>query len=173
MQRVGKEWVDIPQKILLIDVEKCTGCRICELICSLHHERECNPAKSRIHIIKWGEAGLDVPLLCQQCDIPLCESVCPVKAVNRDTKTGALLIKDDACIGCRMCVIVCPFGGVFEDMEKRKVIKCDLCEGDPKCVEFCPTEALQYMPITRAILLKKRASAERMGELMRKLVLPP
>lgn len=167
-----EERLDISQKILLIDAEKCTGCRICEIICSLHHEGECNPAKSRIHIIKWDEAGIDVPMLCQQCEIPLCEDACPVKAIYKDVETGALLIKDDVCNGCKICISFCPFGGISLDTNERKIVKCDLCGGDPKCVDFCPTEALRYAPVSRAIILKKRESAVRIGELMTKLVFP-
>ncbi len=58
------------------------------------------------------------------------------------------------------------------DTNERKIVKCDLCGGDPKCVDFCPTEALRYVPVSRAIILKKRESAVRIGELMTKLVFP-
>lgn len=161
------------QKILLIDPEKCTGCRICEVACSLHQEKECNPSKSRVHILKWEGLGVDVPMLCVQCDEPICEAVCPTAAIRRDAKTKAISIDHEACIGCRMCVMACPFGGITLDTVERRALACDLCEGDPICVKLCPTGALQYVSATRAILAKKRGAAERLGELMRKFITPP
>lgn len=160
------------QKILIIDPEKCTGCRICEVACSLHHEEECNPSKSRVHILKWEELGADVPMLCMQCDEPVCEAVCPVSAIHRDAETNAISIDNEVCIGCRMCVVACPFGGITFDMVGKKALACDLCKGDPICVKLCPTEALQYVSATRAILMKKRKAAEKLGELMMKLAAP-
>ncbi len=156
------------EKILVIDAEKCAGCRTCEATCSFHHEKEFNPSKSRIRILKWEEAGLDLPTVCLQCDIPLCEKACPVKALSRETETGAILIDYDACIGCKMCVMACPFGGVSMDMAKRKPIKCDLCGGKPACAEFCPTGAITYMNATKANLRKRRTSIEKLSELVRK-----
>ena len=156
------------QKILLIDPERCTGCRICEVACSLHQERECDPSKSRIHVLKWEETGIDVPVLCVRCDEPLCEAICPVAAIRRDAKTEAVLIDHETCIGCRMCAVVCPFGGITLDLARKRALVCDLCKGDPICVKLCPTEALQYLSATRAVLMKKRRAAERLGELMKR-----
>jgi len=160
------------EKILFIDPEKCTGCKVCELVCSLYHENEINPMKSRIHVMSWEEEGIDVPMVCQQCETPMCEVVCPAKATYRDPLTGAMLINEEVCIGCRMCIIACPFGGPSINPDTRKTVKCDLCEGEPKCVKFCVTKALQYMPVSKAVLLKKRAAAEKLGELVRTLATP-
>jgi len=160
------------EKILFVDPEKCTGCKVCELVCSLEHENEINPTKSRIHAISWEEEGIDVPIVCQQCETPLCELACPKKATYRDPQTGAMLINEEECIGCRMCILVCPFGGPSINPDTRKTIKCDLCQGEPKCVEFCVTKALQYMPVSKAVLLRKRAAAQKFGELVRTLATP-
>ena len=155
------------KKILSVDAEKCTGCRTCELVCSFHHENEFVPAKSRIHIIKWEETGLDIPIVCQQCDIPVCENVCPVKAIRRDNETGAMLVDYDTCIGCRMCIMACPLGALYPDKEKKRIIKCDLCDGDPMCVKFCPSSAVQYSTPAKAMLMKKRSAAEKISEFVR------
>jgi len=160
------------EKILFVDPEKCTGCKVCEFVCSLHHENEINPMKSRIHVIAWEEEGIDVPMVCQQCETPMCEAVCPASATYRDPKTGAMLINEEACIGCRMCIIACPFGGPSINPDTRKTIKCDLCQGEPKCAEFCVTKALQYISPSKAVLIRKRAAAQKLGELVRKLVAP-
>jgi Fe-S-cluster-containing hydrogenase component 2 len=68
--------------------------------------------------------------------------------------------------------VFCPFGGIGIDVRQGKVIKCDLCGGDPVCVKFCDPEALQYVPATSLSLMKQRAAAERFSELMKKLLAP-
>jgi len=161
----------LTRKVLMVDIEKCTGCRICEIACSLHNAKVCNPSKSRIHVLKWDRYGISIPLLCQQCETPLCEKVCPTKATYRDTKTKALLVNHDLCIGCRQCVMICPFGGSSWDAEEGIILRCDLCKGDPVCVKLCPTGALEYVTITKYILLRKRESAGKISELVRRLVL--
>lgn len=158
------------EKILYIDPEKCSGCRICESVCSLHHEKVCNPARSRIHIEKWETAGLYIPIVCQQCETPLCQAVCPMHAIRIDEKTGALMIDYDLCVGCRLCVMFCPFGGVNIDTKTRKVLKCDLCDGEPRCITFCEPKALQYLNATAINLRKRRAAAEKFSDLMKKLL---
>jgi carbon-monoxide dehydrogenase iron sulfur subunit len=160
------------QMTLMVDPEKCTGCRLCELACSIKHENVANPNTSRVHIVKWMIGGVYIPMVCQQCDSPVCEAVCPVNATFRDPETGAMMIDYDKCIGCRMCVVYCPFGGAGLDVRRRKTIKCDLCDGDPMCVKFCRPEALQYVAATATTLRRKRAAAEKFSELMKKLLTP-
>jgi len=158
------------QKILFVDPEKCTGCRICESACSIHHEKVCNPTRARVHVVKWETAGLYIPIVCLQCDTPICETVCPMRAIKRDPKSGAMLIDSALCVGCRLCVQFCPFGGVEIDAKTGKIIKCDLCGGEPICVKFCDPEALQYVNATVVNVTKRRVAAERFSELMKKLL---
>ena len=157
--------------MLLVDPEKCTGCNLCELACSIKNEGRCSPTASRIHITKWMRSGVYVPMVCQQCETPICQMVCSMDCITRDDKTGALHIDQDKCIGCRLCVVFCPFGGIGIDT-KRRVVKCELCEGDPVCVKFCRPEALQYVPITRVNLMKQRAAAEKLSGLVKKFLAP-
>jgi Fe-S-cluster-containing hydrogenase component 2 len=156
-------------KILFIDPEKCTGCRLCETVCSMQHEKVCNPALARIHVAKWETKGLYIPVVCMHCESPICEQVCPVKAIKRDEKTGAVLINYDVCVGCRLCALYCPFAGAQIDSKKGRVLKCDLCDGEPLCVKFCDPQALQYVKATTANMMKQRAAAEKFSEFMKKL----
>ncbi|MFX0170831.1 MAG: 4Fe-4S dicluster domain-containing protein [Candidatus Hodarchaeota archaeon] len=158
------------QKFLFVNPEKCSGCRICETVCSLHHEKVCNPGRARVQVIKWESIGLYIPIICHQCDVPICEEVCPMSAVHKNENTGALLIDYGLCVGCRLCVSHCPFGGVAIDIDS-KVKKCDLCDGDPQCVKNCEPEALQYIEATTINLMKRKAAAERFSELMKKMVI--
>jgi len=159
----SKEAMNV-SKILVIDSEKCNGCRACEWACSLYKEKVIN--KSMIRIVKWPARGVEFPMVCVQCEVAVCEKVCPVGAIKRNEDIGALEVDKDACIGCKLCVYVCPFGGIYFDTEQRRVLKCEQCEGDPVCAKVCPTEALQYVEATRANMWKKRAAIERITELL-------
>lgn len=156
------------QKMILVDPTKCTGCRTCELVCSVKNEGIANPARSRIHIIRFDPIVFEVPMLCQQCVSAPCITICPVKAISRDKESGVVNISQDLCIGCKMCVVVCPFGAMGFDPVGKKVFKCDQCGGDPLCVKFCETKALQYVDVTAASLQKSWESAQKLSELARK-----
>ncbi len=158
------------QKILVLDPEKCTGCRLCALACSFGKEKEFNLMKSRIGIVWIPNIGMNIAMVCQQCAKPLCEDVCPMRAIYRNERTGAMLINPDLCIGCKMCMIVCPFGGPSIDIETGTMIKCDLCDGDPECVKYCVYGALDYVPADEATFTKRRAGAERLAEALKKIV---
>jgi Fe-S-cluster-containing hydrogenase component 2 len=74
----------------------------------------------------------------------------------RDVKTDALIVDPNKCIGCRMCFNSCPIGGMSVEQNKGTAMKCDLCDGQPRCVEFCPTGALKYSRLDKISVLKKR-----------------
>jgi anaerobic carbon-monoxide dehydrogenase iron sulfur subunit len=63
------------EKFLTVNAEKCTGCRLCEQVCSVVHEGVSNPAKSRIQIVKWEDEGRYIPMICQQCEDAPCQNV--------------------------------------------------------------------------------------------------
>lgn len=150
------------EKILFADYEKCTGCRLCEVACSFKHEDMFIPSKSRVQVMKWEEQGVDVPVICQHCEDAPCMLACPVNAISRDAKTGAVIVNADVCIGCRMCMGICPFGAITFDVDKAKVIKCDLCGGQPECVKFCSPKALDFISPADAAVRKKVSYAEKM-----------
>ncbi|MEA2086249.1 MAG: 4Fe-4S dicluster domain-containing protein [Chloroflexota bacterium] len=156
-------------KVLMVDYEKCTGCRMCELVCSVKHEGVSNPARSRIKIVKWEWEGRYIPMACQQCQSAPCMAVCPVKAISRDEELNRVVVDYDLCIGCRMCVAACPFGAMSFDTLASKVIKCDLCDGDPQCVRFCDTKAIQYVDASKINIEKQRAAAEKFLGIMQEI----
>ncbi|MHC8509846.1 MAG: 4Fe-4S dicluster domain-containing protein [Rhodospirillales bacterium] len=133
------------QKALHIDPGKCTGCLQCELACSYDNEGVFNPAKSRIKVFTFHDEGRFVPYTCTQCAEAWCMQACPVDAIQLDTATGAKIVHESICVGCKVCTIACPFGTINYSAETGKVIKCDLCEGDPECAKACPTDAITYI----------------------------
>jgi anaerobic carbon-monoxide dehydrogenase iron sulfur subunit len=151
-------------KALYIDYEKCTGCRLCELVCAVKHSGISNPARARIKVMKWEQEGLYVPMSCQQCQDAPCLNVCPVKAISRDEELGRVMVNYDVCIGCRSCVTVCPFGAMSFNVIDRQVLKCDLCDGEPQCVRFCDRKAVDFVSPDEVSIDKRRTAAERLSK---------
>lgn len=135
-QNRAKNWY-----VLKVDAEKCIGCRLCELVCSLKYENEICPSNASMRIIT--ENDLSYPITCSQCLDAPCEQSCERKAIYRNRNTGYLKIDKWGCNQCGLCITECPFGMLR--MGKDSVIKCDLCGGDPECVKVCPTEAIQLV----------------------------
>ncbi len=131
--------------MLLLIADRCVGCRICELACSLKHEKVFNPNKSRIWIEYEGTPELWNPNVCRSCGKPPCAEACPTdpKAIFRDEKIGGgMKIKEDICIKCGKCIEACPFAGVSWHPDTELPLVCNVCEGEPACVPVCPSEAL-------------------------------
>ncbi len=156
-------------KVLVIDYEKCTGCRICEQVCTVKHEGVVNPSRARVKVIKWESEGRYVPMSCQQCESAPCMSICPVKAISRDENLNRVMVDYDVCIGCRMCVAICPFGAMKFDTQAQKVIKCDFCDGDPQCARFCEVDAIQYLDAGAQNIVKQVAVADKFSGIMQKV----
>ncbi|GAG01238.1 unnamed protein product, partial [marine sediment metagenome] len=111
----------------------------------------------------------NVPIVCQQCESAPCMAICPVKAISQDEDLGRMIVDYDACIGCRYCVAICPFGCMLFDGTNKKVFKCDLCDGEPICVEFCQHEAIKYLDAAQQSSLKQALIAEKVSGLMHKI----
>lgn len=143
-------------KVLVVDQEKCTGCRQCELVCSVFHYGVSNPGRSRVRVIKWEDKGFYLPMTCQHCEKPVCTEVCPTKACQLDLENQRIIIDKDRCIGCRTCIVFCPFGAPFFDIKERVAAICDYCDGAPQCADFCDTKAIDYVDVDKVNMAKKR-----------------
>jgi len=123
---------------IMRDYMKCTGCRRCEIACSLYHEKKIWPEASRIRIFML-VPGLEVPHLCTQCHDYPCVEACPTepKALSVNQKTGAVMVDRDLCISCGKCIRACPGHVPFLHPGDNKATICDLCGGDPQCVKVC------------------------------------
>ncbi len=131
-------------KVLALDPQKCNGCKLCEIACSLFHEGEVDPARSRIYVLEWNLKGIFLPVLCQHCADAPCKKACPKDAISWQDDWGRVVIDYDRCVSCQMCVAACPFGAIGFDKAREVIFKCDLCNGRPQCVNFCEPGALAF-----------------------------
>ncbi|HID86370.1 MAG TPA: 4Fe-4S dicluster domain-containing protein [Anaerolineae bacterium] len=129
-------------KVLVLDPAKCTGCRSCEVACSTVKTGEANPYASRIRTVLFQDEGFFYPNVCLQCETPYCALPCPTRALWKDRETGLVEFAEERCVGCKLCLVACPFGAI--SMVETVSAKCDLCAGDPICVKFCQFGALSY-----------------------------
>ncbi len=155
-------------KFILFEPEKCIGCRTCALACSFQHEEEFRPSLSRIGTLWLSDIGRFATVTCQQCEQPMCAEACPMNAIRVDKKTSSVLVDEALCVGCRSCFIACPFGVPSIHYTKGTMIKCDLCLGDPQCVQECPRKALSVVEADEASQNKLRKAANRLMQLVEK-----
>jgi Fe-S-cluster-containing dehydrogenase component len=155
------------EKVLIVDYERCTGCRQCEMVCSVFHTGASNPSRSRVKIIKWEDMGVYLPMVCNHCEQAYCVEVCPTKACHRDPgNNGRVTIDKKRCIGCRTCILACPFGHPFFDVQERVTVKCDHCDGDPQCVRFCEVKAISYKDADQMNISKRREAASKLADFL-------
>lgn len=120
----------------------CSGCRLCEFWCSMQNEGVFNPLRSRIKVLEMG-TGIDIPVTCQQCQDPACQSACPTGAIYYDPALDIVRVNADICSACGDCVGACPYGMITIDPASGVAIKCELCGGaEPACVAVCPSNVL-------------------------------
>lgn len=141
---------------IMADSQKCIGCRSCEVACVMAHNDEqhvLTPAQfiPRITVIK--NAQQRSAVTCHHCESAPCLRSCPNGAIYQTE--DAVLVNQSRCIGCKSCVVACPFGTmqiVLTPMANQQVKatahKCDLCHSrasGPACVENCPADALNLV----------------------------
>ena len=132
--------------ILQTHCEKCVGCRLCEMACSLQHSDGFNRVNSMIKSMTLLGEGDYFLATCLQCGEPACVEACPVEAITKDGSSGVVTIDKEECTGCGQCADACLFGINFSQTEE-KAFKCDHCGGNPECAAFCPTGALEYAEV--------------------------
>ena len=161
------------RKVIMINVEKCLGCKSCEIACAVAHSeselleeaiKESPRPQCRVNVEAVGEHA--VPLQCRHCEDAPCIAVCPTGAIHRHGPDEPVLIEQDKCIGCKFCVAVCPFGVIELSADGQAIMKCDFCiertkrgQG-PACVEACPTKALTLVDEKQVSAGKRKRAAE-------------
>lgn len=129
----------MPKKVEYLGRD-CSGCRVCASICAWYNEKSQNWKHGRIKIVK-AEPDVDKPVICRQCKEPSCLTACKFGALVYN-EAGVLTVNHKECTSCGACVRACPYDGIKIHPMLRKAVKCDLCNGSPKCIEHCPEEVL-------------------------------
>ncbi len=125
------------------DRDKCTGCMICEFVCSAAKGGRFDLEMSRIRVLQPAPSLLDV-VSCHVCRNTPCVKACPRNALSLDDSTNTIRLDKARCAGCGWCLEACPFGAIAIDESTKTVIMCDLCSNktQPACIAFCPQKAL-------------------------------
>jgi carbon-monoxide dehydrogenase iron sulfur subunit len=124
---------------LILDEKKCTGCRICELICSATHQGVFNTGKTHLKIIV-GATKTTIKKQLKSCTLCLsCAESCPAGAISFNDKW--LVVTRELCTGCGQCVDVCPEGVIYLNVDGKAEVP-DFCQGKPSCIEWCPHQAI-------------------------------
>ncbi|MFH1652087.1 MAG: 4Fe-4S dicluster domain-containing protein, partial [Chloroflexota bacterium] len=132
--------MEVFTETLMIRHVNCpSGCRLCEEAC---RERL---GRSVIKAVHAPEIEVNSVVVCNQCNKPECLCVCPTGAIRKNSATGIVAIDEEKCVGCGLCVLACPYGGIAYDESVAKSYKCDRCAGEePKCAAACPHGVLTY-----------------------------
>ena len=139
----------MPNYGFAIDLRKCIGCHACTIACKAEHEIPVGVNRCWVKTVEKGTfpdtRRFFFPVLCNQCDRAPCEKICPTNALfKRDD--GIVDLHGDSCIGCRACMVACPYDQLFIDPNTRTAEKCNFCANRvenellPACVSVCPTE---------------------------------
>ncbi|MBU1124398.1 MAG: 4Fe-4S dicluster domain-containing protein [Candidatus Omnitrophica bacterium] len=140
-------------KNLYYEVDKCVACKSCEVACSIAHsatgdlfkvirEEVLSLPRKKIHASK----NKNYPVSCRHCQEPLCVDACMAKALEYNEEKGLVLHDESRCVGCWMCVMVCPYTAIRPNIKTKIPVRCDKCsdKDQPQCVKACPTHAILW-----------------------------
>lgn len=136
---------------IVLDTRRCIGCHSCTVACRINNDLPIDMIYNPVTTV--GPTGvfphihmLHLPLICMHCDEPPCVSSCPTGA-SQQRPDGIVWVEEQKCIGCKACVMACPYGARTPNPETGIVNKCDFCMDrvdvgkEPYCVQTCHQRA--------------------------------
>ncbi len=139
----------MPHYGFAIDLRKCIGCHACTIACKAEHQIPIGVNRCWVKTVERGSfpdtRRFFFPVLCNQCDEAPCVRICPTSALFK-RRDGIVDLSGAACIGCRACMVACPYDQLFIDPNTHTAEKCNFCANRvenkllPACVSVCPTE---------------------------------
>ncbi len=143
--------------VMLIDLDRCVGCLSCEVACLQEKGIEgtgIRPMKvMRVEGMSEKPDSFFLPMNCFHCDPAPCVLACPTSAMRKREKDGIVYLEENLCIGCKACIIACPYGAITFNPSTFKVEKCDYCYHRldkgllPSCVMKCVTNCLYFVEV--------------------------
>ena len=143
-------------EIVYVELDRCIACHNCERACLFHKSEQRAGSSANIFVSVDMDRRRIFAGTCLQCESALCMSVCPVNALSRDPLTSAIVVDTDTCFSCGMCTIACPYGYMNLDDSSHRATKCDLCGGDPRCVQMCMADALHFDSIQSLVTRRQK-----------------
>lgn len=128
-------------KRLVKDEKICVECHRCEEVCAQAYFKSKDIRKARLHVERDKEGDIHIDI-CTQCG--KCIDVCPVMAISRNPKNGVVYVDKSKCVGCFMCVAVCPFDVMMQHVDELEPFKCIACG---LCTKECPTHAITLQEV--------------------------
>lgn len=169
---------------VLYDAARCVGCQECEKACAKAHElpeptdeikagvlrHTSESQRCVVNLWKTSKGEVFVRNQCMHCNEPACAAACLTQAMYK-TKEGPVIWRGDKCMGCRYCMVSCPFDvPKFEyHSANPKIQKCDMCyerimKGEkPSCTEACPGEAIVFGTRRQLLAEARKRIAENPG----------
>lgn len=163
----------MPKYGMVIDLTKCLGCNACTVACQAQNRLPEHERWIRVQTFEVGKyptvTKSFLTVQCMHCDKPVCVSVCPTKASYK-RPDGIVMVDENRCIGCKYCVVACPYQARVFREEEGLPEKCIFCLPRvmrgvaPACVVACPTDARRFgdlndpeSEVSRLIATKKAA----------------
>lgn len=149
--------------LVYVELDRCIACFSCQQACQFHQDSQQNGFSPNIFVHVDMEQRKILTGTCLQCESAACMEVCPSNGIKRDPETAAVVVDREICLFCGLCVEACPYGYMHLDESIQAATKCDLCGGNPKCVQVCMAHALHIGDVKSLAELKRKHSDAHLG----------